>query len=120
MALLSVLVIGLTYLVCDFLRRQCQRQMSPGFTKNTILDLLVSLELCIGAFELGVILDNYGIFTWSLGLMTTVIYQVLRWKDLEGPSPGVHFQEYLEGKKSLQDVFVRSAILVVSGLLAYR
>ena len=120
MAGLSVLVIGLTYLVCDFLRRQCQLRMSPGFTKNTILDFMVSLELCIGSFELGVILDHYGILAWSLGLVTTVIYQVLRWKDVEGPSPGVHFQGYFEGNKSLQDFIVRSAILLVSGLLAYR
>ena len=120
MAVISIVVIGLTYLLCDLLRRQIQSRSGPGFVRNTILDFLLSVELCIGSFELGVILDHYGILAWSVGLVASVIYQVLRWKEFDGPSPGLHFQDYFEGKKSLQDAMVRCAVLVISGLLTYR
>ena len=120
MAVISVVVIGLTYMVCDFLRRQFQLRMSPSLAKDTILDFLISVELCIGSFELGVILDHYGLLAWSIGLVSAVIYQVFRWKDFDGPSPGLHLQKYFEGKKTATEVLMRWAILVVSGLMTYR
>ena len=87
MAFVSIALIVTLLSACDFLRRQIRDRAPHSLAKSIILDFLISVELCATSFELGALLDEYGLAMWSLALFLVVVYQVLRWKDFSAPTP---------------------------------
>ena len=120
MAFVSILLIVVLLSTCDFLRRMIRANASPSLTRNLILDFLISVELCATSFELGAVLDEYGLAIWSFGLFLVVVYQVLRWKDYSAPTPHEHLMAHLEGGIGVGEAILRSGVLLAAGLVSYR
>ena len=120
MALLSLVLVGLTFFLSDFLRRYVHTKLSSSHAKTYLVDFLLVLELCTGSFELGVIFEQYGIVAWSAGLYAVCVYQCIRWRGFGAPSPIKDATSLLDGSQSAADSLKRIGFLILSGLISYR
>lgn len=121
MAVLSFVLVGITFFLSDFLRRYVQTGLSTSSNAKTYLvDFLLVLELCTGSFELGVIFEQYGIVAWSAGLYAVCVYQCIRWRGFGAPSPIKDAASLLDGSQSVSESLKRIGFLILSGLISYR
>ena len=54
-----------------------QLDPSPGFFSQILTDVIVTVEFIIVAFELGVILENYGLLVWLVKASAILFHRVL-------------------------------------------
>ncbi len=120
MALISLVVIMLILGVCDWLRGRLGKHFQPALWRSLAVDALLAVELCGGAFEMGAILEHYGLLLWMVCLFLTAFYQNIRWREHSMPSPYIHLLDHLAGTKTLIETLLRSAVLLASGLFSYR
>jgi len=122
MAIVSLVIVVTTLAVCDRLKHAIKRSTFRSQSKllsNLAVDFILGLEQCIGTFELGVLLETYGVAFWALDLICVFIYQILRWSEFGSPSPNVHIVDYFSGSKGLFEVAIRVLVLLISGSTAF-
>lgn len=120
MALISVLIIAATLLACDFARRTIRQHFASSLTRSLVLDFIITIELCTGSFELGVILEHYGVWIWSIGLYLLAFYQCSRWQGFTMPTPLLHLLDCITGQKTWNETALRTLVLLGSGWVTYQ
>ena len=76
---MSLLVVAVTYGTCHGLKRlACAASPGPSLALGLALDFVTSVEFIVGAFELGIVLEHYGLAVWAVCLYLSVAYQVLK------------------------------------------
>lgn len=75
----SLCVVVVTYGTCYGLKRLASSASSgPSLALSLFLDFVTSVEFIVAAFELGIVLEHYGLAVWSICLYLSVTYQVLQ------------------------------------------
>ncbi len=76
--LISYAIMAATLLLCDCARNLLLPSLlGPSSALSKVLtDALLSVELCATAFEMGAIIEHYGVNAWMLGLFCLAFYQV--------------------------------------------
>ncbi|TRY69563.1 hypothetical protein TCAL_08896 [Tigriopus californicus] len=120
MAVISILIIAVTLLACDFARRTIRHYFEPSLSRSLVLDFVITIELCTGSFELGVILENYGVWVWSVGLYLLAFYQCSRWQGFTMPTPLLHFLDSITGHATWKEAAMRTLVLLASGWMTYQ
>ena len=74
--LVSTLILAITAITTSALRSVIRYSLSPTLPTHCLLDLLCGVELCVCGYELGVVLDIYGIPLYSVFLWIVLCWQV--------------------------------------------
>ena len=75
----SLSVVVLTYGTGYGLKRFASNATKgPSLAHGLFLDFVTSVEFIVAAFELGVVLEHYGLAVWTACLYLSVTYQVLK------------------------------------------
>jgi len=80
-----------------------------------LLDFLCGLELCVCGFELGVVLDIYGISLYSAFLWLVIFWQGISWGEATA-NPGSHFLSWFDGAIGAVEGITRSLAAALGGL----
>ena len=73
----SLFVVVVTYGTCYGLKRLASdASRGPSLALSLFLDFVTSVEFIVAAFELGIVLEHYGLAVWSICLYVSVTYQV--------------------------------------------
>merc|ERR1719266_2574128 len=90
-------------------------KFSPSLPVLALLDFLCGLELCVCGFELGVVLDIYGIPLYSAFLWLVIFWQGLSWGDATA-NPASHFLSWFDAKIGALEGITRSLAAALGGL----
>eukprot|EP00096_Caligus_rogercresseyi_P004485 TRINITY_DN1876_c0_g1_i1.p1 TRINITY_DN1876_c0_g1~~TRINITY_DN1876_c0_g1_i1.p1 ORF type:complete len:261 (+),score=11.01 TRINITY_DN1876_c0_g1_i1:116-898(+) len=109
----------LTLALAEGLRGLLHDYLRDGIIKTAILEFLAAAELCGCGFELVIIADNYGVFSYGICLFLLTIWWGARWTE-ETACPYNHFEECYLGRMSLKETLVRTLAEICGGLFVFR
>jgi len=120
--IVSLFVVVATYGTCHGLKRLASAVSSSpsSFALSLFLDFITSVEFIVVAFELGIVMEHYGLAVWSICLYLSVTYQVIFWKEFGFPVPLDRIMEFVHGKVGAAEAVIRAATLLLTGLFAFR
>jgi len=114
--LVSSCLLASAAISCALLRSQIRTRLSPeSLPVLALLDFLCGLELCVCGFELGVVLDIYGIPLYSAFLWLVIFWQGLSWGDATA-NPASHFLSWFDAKIGAVEGIARSLAAALGGL----
>ena len=74
---MSLSVVVVTYATCYGLKRLASdASAGPSLALGLFIDFVTSVEFIVAAFELGIVLEHYGLAVWATCLYCSVTYQV--------------------------------------------
>uniref|UniRef100_A0A0K2VBB8 Aquaporin n=1 Tax=Lepeophtheirus salmonis TaxID=72036 RepID=A0A0K2VBB8_LEPSM len=115
----STFYICITLFLAEFMRTFSKENLSPGLLQTGILEAIAAAELCGCSFELIIIADNYGVFSYGIFLFFLTIWWSSRWST-ETACPYTHFEECLIGKKTLIETVVRTLSGTLGGVIVFQ
>ena len=136
----SLFVVVVTYGTCYGLKRLASdASRGPSLVLSLFLDFVTSVEFIVAAFELGIVLEHYGLAVWSICLYFSVTYQVrtmllhvfllyknisisfqvVFWKEFGFPVPFDRMMEFVHGKVGAAEAIIRAATLLLTGKLFF-
>uniref|UniRef100_A0A8D8UXS0 Aquaporin n=1 Tax=Cacopsylla melanoneura TaxID=428564 RepID=A0A8D8UXS0_9HEMI len=91
----------LTGMVCYWLRQVIGRFFRyKTFTKDLLLEMVATAELCASCYELIVVADNWGVYAYGVTLFFLTIWWSLNWGDASA-CPYTHLEDVAERKSNL-------------------
>jgi len=115
---ISLSIIAAHMVLLHIIRKSVRIHLKQGFVQDVVHDGLCAYELGCVAQEQGVILENYGIYTWAFCLFLFVVYQFLFWGGVSA-SPVGHLQAGLTGQMPAGQVVVRVGVMLLASLASY-
>jgi len=113
--LVSTCLLAAAAVSANILRSIIRSKFSPSLPVLALLDFLCGLELCVCGFELGVVLDIYGIPLYSAFLWLVVFWQGISWGEATA-NPGSHFLSWFDGRIGALEGITRSLAAALGGL----
>jgi hypothetical protein len=116
--LVSFVIVATTFMVSHNLKRLFCRsadRSKPSLGLSLILDFVTSVEFIVATFELGIVLEHYGLAVWCPCLFVCIAYQVTHWKDFSFPTPSDRLVELISGKVGVVEAALRTATLLLTG-----
>jgi len=113
--LVSTCLLAAAAVSCAVLRSIIRSKLSPSLPVVALLDFLCGLELCVCGFELGVVLDIYGIPLYSAFLWLVIFWQGLSWGEATA-NPAAHFLSWFDGNMGALEGITRSLAAALGGL----
>jgi len=104
--LVSTLILAITAITTSALRSVIRYSLAPTLPTLCLLDLLCGVELCVCGYELGVVLDIYGIPLYSVFLWIVLCWQAISWGDATA-NPYSHLLQWYSGSQSTLHSIVR-------------
>merc|ERR1711979_99188 len=119
MALIPCIAISTGYILlvlflCE-LARKLIAPLNPGLVKTALNEAIAAADLCGVCFELIIIADNYGLAAYGLYLFLATWWWALHWGDATACAYN-HFESYIEGNMTKQEVIVRVVGQVIGGV----
>jgi len=108
--LVSTVILAATAVATSATRSVIRYSLRPSLFSNCLLDFLCGLELCICGYELGVVLDIYGIPLYSAFLWLVLCWQAISWGEATA-NPYSHLLRWSSGAQP----FISSMIRVGAG-----
>ncbi|XP_066994717.2 aquaporin-11 [Anabrus simplex] len=116
----SVLYLALTLLLAKVARLVVSRITEEGsLVQQLLLEVIASAELCGCCFELVIIADNYGVWTYAAFLWALTVWWGLNWGSATA-CPYMHVEEVVEGNSDLVTAALKTAAELVGGVLVFR
>ncbi|KAI4483436.1 hypothetical protein M0802_013388 [Mischocyttarus mexicanus] len=117
--IVSTSYITLTSLIAHWARKYIYYYIKEPFIQSLILEGVAAAELCAICFELIIIADNWGVLMYALYLFLLTIWWGMNWGNATA-CPYTHFEEAMEGKKSLCTAFMFVWTQTLSGIVIFR
>merc|ERR1711962_1695939 len=123
MALIPCIAISTGYILlvlflCE-LARKLIAPLNPGLVKTALNEAIAAADLCGVCFELIIVADNYGLAAYGLYLFLATWWWSLHWGDATACAYN-HFESYIEGTMTKQEVIVRVIGQVIGGVAVFR
>ena len=140
----SLSVVVLTYGIAYGLKRFASNATKgPSLALGLFLDFVTSVEFIVAAFELGIVLEHYGLAVWTACLylsvtyqvqkilrdsldvsaiirnFTTILFQVIFWKEFGFPAPFDRIMDFMHGKVGAGEAIIRVVTLLLTGKLKF-
>lgn len=116
-AFVSSFYIFLTSIIAYWLRQVIGRFIRyKTFTKDLLLEIVATAELCACCFELIIIADNYGVTAYGVALFILTIWWSLNWDDASA-CPYTHLEDVAERKSNLLIALFKIGAELIGGYI---
>lgn len=116
--LVSTVILAATAVATSATRSVIRYSLQPSLFSNCLLDFLCGLELCICGYELGVVLDIYGIPLYSAFLWLVLCWQAISWGEATA-NPYSHLLRWCSGSQTLISSMIRVGAGSAGALSSY-
>jgi len=116
--LVSTAILAATAVATSATRSVIRYSLRPSLFSNCLLDFLCGLELCICGYELGVVLDIYGIPLYSAFLWLVLCWQAISWGEATA-NPYSHLLRWSSGSQTLISSMIRVGAGSAGALSSY-
>ena len=116
----SILILILTMMLCEYAYRLVIQNVVPGIFKSCVLDFISAGEATIISWELITIFHQYEIQLWTCLAFTSMVIKFYRYKFDCISCPYSHIQSYLRGFISFKHAAARILCQFLGGSVFFR
>lgn len=107
----------LTGMVCYWLRQVIGRFFRfKTFTKDLLLEIVATAELCASCYELIIVADNWGVTAYGVVLFILTIWWSLNWGDASA-CPYTHLEDVAERRSNLLIALFKIGAELIGGYI---
>jgi len=118
--IVSCLFIALSCLIAELVRIVINKVLADKPLPRVLChEFVATAELCAVCFEMGIVADVYGVWTYAVLLFVLTLWWAAHWQDAAA-CPYVHVENYLEGTNDLSYSTLCCLAEMAGGFAIYR